>query len=56
MIWITDNIVKTRANVEGDKWVPARPINYTVRTLWQRFREAWLVFTGKCDCARWIRQ
>ena len=37
----------------GDEWVPARPINYTVRTLWERVREAWDVFRGKTDSIRW---
>jgi hypothetical protein len=34
-------------------WVPARPINYRHRYLFERLREAWLVFTGKYDPFVW---
>ena len=39
--------------VINDKWVPARPINYKYRSLWQRVKEAWAVFWGKADCFKW---
>ena len=35
------------------KWVPARPINYRFRTLRERIRDAWAVFTGRADAFRW---
>jgi len=34
-------------------WIPARPINYQVRTLRERIIEAWDVFTGKADALYW---
>ena len=44
----------SRNQVEiGGKWVPARPINWKYRTLSQRFREAWAVFTGRADSFIW---
>ena len=35
------------------RWYPARPINYQCRTLRERLREAWMVFTGKADPFVW---
>lgn len=35
------------------KWVPARPVNWKYRTLKQRIKEAWYVFTGKADAFIW---
>ena len=40
------------ANING-KWVPCRPINWTVRTFRERLREAWAVFKGKADSFTW---
>jgi len=34
-------------------WFPARPLNWTCRTLRERLREAWMVFTGKADPFVW---
>jgi len=34
-------------------WVPARPVNWKVRTLRERLREAWRAFTGKYDTIIW---
>lgn len=42
-----------KTEVEGRGWVPARPRNYRCRTLRERLREAWLVFTGKADPFVW---
>jgi len=36
-----------------EKWLPARPLNYQYRSFFERIREAWLVFTGKCDPFLW---
>ena len=43
---------ETQAEING-KYVPARPINYTVRTLRERAKEAYEVFSGKADCFYW---
>jgi hypothetical protein len=53
-VWRVENlgINEPKACVNG-KWVPARPVNYKYRTLFERIREAWLVFTGKADCFIW---
>ena len=56
MIWtlkdLMNSVACTSAKV-GDKWVPARPLNWTCRTLADRFREAWAVFTGKAEAFEW---
>jgi hypothetical protein len=39
--------------IKGHGWFPARPIDYQCRTLRVRFREAWMVFTGKADPFVW---
>lgn len=44
------NDVRTRIN---GRWVPARSINFKYRSLKERLREAWAVFTGKSDCFIW---
>lgn len=36
------------------RWVPARPLGFA--SLLQRFRCAWLVFTGKADALTWPGQ
>jgi hypothetical protein len=41
------------AQVNG-KWVPARPIN--ANGLKERFKLAWMVFTGKADALEWVDQ
>lgn len=40
------------AEIDGE-WVPARPENHKVRTLRERFSDAWAVFTGKADAVKW---
>lgn len=35
------------------RWVPARPVNWKSRTLCERLREAWQVFTGRYDTIIW---
>ena len=42
-----------QTEIKGHGWFPARPINYQCRTLQERFREAWIVFTGKADPFVW---
>ena len=34
-------------------WIPARPINEDHRTLRQRIRDSWAVFTGKASAVTW---
>lgn len=33
--------------------VYVRPINYTCDSLLSRLKQAWLVFTGRCDTLKW---
>lgn len=35
------------------RWVPARPVNYQCRSIWEKLKEAWLVFRGKLDSVKW---
>jgi len=48
---VTDS-QETMMEIDG-KWVPARGENYKYRSLSQRFKEAWMVFTGKADAFTW---
>jgi len=41
------------ANIDG-KWVLARPLPY--ENWKQRWKLAWMVFTGKADVVTWIGQ
>lgn len=38
------------------KWVPARPETYRHLTIRQRFRHAWMVFTGRAEAFIWPEQ
>lgn len=46
-----DDYVGQHAEING-KWVIARPVNYKCRTLFERIKEAWAVFTGKAEAVR----
>lgn len=54
-------MIVTIKDVSGDcmrklpnrQWVHARPINYKHRSFLERLREAYLVFSGKCDPFMW---
>jgi len=35
----------------NDKWVPARPCGFY--SIGNRFKAAWLVFSGKADAVKW---
>lgn len=49
MKYIDDYVAaNAQAEVKG-KWVIARPMNYTCRTLFERVKEAWAVFTGRAE-------
>lgn len=37
----------------NDKWVPARPINWKYRSIFEKLKEAWAVWTGKADAFAW---
>lgn len=67
-MWELEELVKmagkngTRVRIVGsdtaksestEKWVPARPINYKYRSLIERCKEAFAVFSGKADCFKW---
>jgi len=57
-IWKIRNLVKScevnMANIRGFGWVPSRPIG--LETWPNRFKAAWLVFTGKADAVKWDGQ
>jgi hypothetical protein len=56
MIWtlrdLVDSCATTSTEIDGE-WVPARPINWKHRSIVERIREAWAVFTGRAGCFRW---
>ncbi len=41
--------------IDGKK-VVARPINYKYRSLRERLRDAWWVFTGRCEAVLYYHQ
>jgi len=47
---ITEDAFNTTTNIDG-KWLPARPLGFM--SWQQRWKMAWLVFTGKCDALKW---
>ena len=49
---LIDSAAENHTNI-GEKWVPARPINWKYRSLRQRIREAWAVFAGKAEAFTW---
>lgn len=49
---LSNEAAENHAEING-KWVPARPINYQCRSLWERLKEAWAVFWGKLDTVEW---
>jgi len=56
--WASDKFfemaIQSSCELPGGRWVPARPLPYYS---WiQRWRAAWLVFTGKADALRWLGQ
>ena len=57
ILWASDWLIKTEVNIGTDKfpeWVPARPL--PMYTIFERWKAAWLVFTGKADALRWRGQ
>jgi len=55
MIWKLEQLCEHNAPLAfiNGKWVPARPLNWTGRTLLERFREAWAVFRGDAEAFVW---
>jgi len=51
MIYIEESY-NDQIEIEG-KWYYARPENYKYMTLFERIKDAWLVFVGKADAAIW---
>lgn len=43
------NLLDCTAEING-KWVPCRPLNFFILN---RFKLAWMVFTGKADALVW---
>jgi len=44
--------ISDQACING-KWVSARPENYKFRSLTEKIKEAWAVFTGKAEAFKW---
>ncbi len=58
-LWFSDSICYeiqsgAQAEIEPGRWMPARPVSGA--SLLQRFRYAWLVFTGRADVLYWPKQ
>jgi hypothetical protein len=51
--WV-ESINEVQAQIEPNKWVPARPLGF--QSLRTRIRAAWLVWTGKADALIWPGQ
>jgi hypothetical protein len=55
-MWTLKSLIEsaqsTQTCVDG-QYVPARPINWQHRSLVERIREAWAVFTGHADVFVW---
>ncbi len=50
---ITEIVTSNTSQETNGKWIPARDLSYTIRSFRERIVEAWLVFTGKCECVKW---
>ena len=54
-MWTLRNLIESTQTVSAEingKWVPARPY-YRYRSILQRIKRAWAVFTEKVDCFTW---
>jgi len=59
MIWTLENLIKSASSTQTEKdgkWVPSRPINWKYRTLPEKIKEAYAVFTGKAEAFTWPDQ
>jgi hypothetical protein len=55
MIWKLEDLINgdvPQVCING-KWVTARPINYRYKSVWQRIKEAWAVYTGNAEAFIW---
>ena len=39
-----------------NKWVIARPENYKHRSIWEKLKDCWGVFTGKLEAIEFYKQ
>ena len=58
MIWSLDKLIRSANEVQTcfpgtNKYIPMRPENYKYRSLWEKCKDAWAVFTGKAEAFRW---
>jgi hypothetical protein len=51
---VVRNASQLQAGLPDGRYVPARPIGW--QSFGQRFRAAWLVFTGRADALTWPGQ
>jgi hypothetical protein len=49
------NLLSTHKEFNGE-WVVARPENYKYRSLIEKLKDAWSVFTGKCEAVKFHEQ
>jgi len=54
LLYIIDDLLCNRVEVSPGKWVIARPINYKYRSITQRIKEAWAVFTGEAEAVKFL--
>ena len=40
-------------NTPQEQWIPARPMNEDLKTLSERIKDAWAVFTNKASAFTW---
>ena len=55
MTQLIDSFYQNHAKIDGKYWV-ARPLNYKLRSVRQRIKEAWGVFTGKYEAVKFYKQ
>ncbi len=54
ILWADELATSVQRRLSSGKYTPARPEPYY--SIFQRWRAAWLVFTGKADALRWTDQ
>jgi len=54
LLYIIDDLLCNRVEASPGKWVIARPINYKYRSITQRIKEAWAVFTGEAEAVKFL--
>lgn len=55
MVWNYEQIVDKNVPQKciNGKWVPVRPINYQYRSIKEKLKECFLVWTGKAEVFMW---